>query len=120
MTGDPRALFANHYAFLVGIDQYDHFRNLGGARNDAKKLYSALHGIGYSENNLWLVPEGKTSQGDLQEQIERFREKILDTRQKHSDPDVVVFWAGHGLPGDRSSYLLTKTTRSSVSIQGSG
>jgi hypothetical protein len=110
VTVDPRALFANHYAFLVGIDKYDHFRSLGGARNDAQALYEALHGIGYTKANLWLVPEDKTSQKNLQEQVEWFLETVSDTRQETSDPDIVVFWAGHGLPGDHSSYLLTRTT----------
>jgi hypothetical protein len=110
VTTDPRTLFANHYAFLVGIDKYDNFRNLGGARSDAQTLYDALYGIGYSKANLWLVLEDKTSQMDLQEQIELFLKRVSDTRQENSDPDIVVFWAGHGFPGDRSSYLLTKTT----------
>jgi len=114
VTVDPRKLFANHYAFLVGIDEYDHSRNLEGARSDAETLYKALLGIGYSEANLWLVPEVKTSQKDLREQIEGFLKIVSNTRRESSDPDIVVFWAGHGIPGDRSSYLLTKTTTRSL------
>lgn len=117
VTTDPRKLFANHYVFLVGIDSYDNFRNLGGARNDAQTLYDALYGIGYSKRNLWLVPEEKTSQKNLQEQIGLFLKDVSATRQESSDPNIVVFWAGHGFPGDRSSYLLTKTTRSLCDIE---
>jgi len=116
MTPDPRTLFANHYAFLVGIDKYDHFLDLGGARSDAEAMYGALHGVGYATDNLWLVPEEKTSQRGIQKQIQQFIEKVEEaverTRKGRSDPDILVFWAGHGFPGDHSSYLLTKTTNS--------
>ncbi|MGH3784983.1 MAG: caspase family protein [Pseudonocardiaceae bacterium] len=108
---DPRELFLNHYAFLVGIDEYDHFPNLRGAHSDATTLRETLRWIGYPDRNLWLVPAARTSLADLNDQIDAFLESTRRSRGSGHNPDIVVFWAGHGVPGDDGGFLIARNTR---------
>ncbi len=98
MTVDRRELFAHHFAFLVGIDEYDHHNhdNLQGAYSDAKTLRDALRYVGYPDENLWLVPREKTGLQHLNDEIKMFLELPRKSRELDFNPDIIVFWAGHG------------------------
>lgn len=123
---DPATLFANHYAFLVGIDNYDdpHFTGLG-AYADAEAIYNALLEIGYQPENLQLVPQENTSLDALLNEIDEFQKRARTSRRRTppSLPEVVVFWAGHGVPGNHTSYLITRDSahgrpeNSAISLQ---
>lgn len=111
MTVDPKELFRNHFAFLVGIDKYRHFRDLQGARGDAETLSDALRSVGYSAKNIYLVTPEEISLSDLQRQVEDFLTQVKVTRQGDSNPHIIVFWAGHGVPTGDGSCLVASTTR---------
>jgi hypothetical protein len=100
--------FLNHYAFLVGIDNYDHFPDLRGAYSDATTLRDALLWVGYPKDNLRLVPPEKTSLGSLQEEFNGF---LAGAHAKPGlKPHIVIFWAGHGVLSVDGSFLLAQRT----------
>lgn len=104
---DPRKLFRNHYAFLVGIDEYKYFPRLQGAHSDAKTLYKALRWVGYPKENLHLVPQGTTSRDDLKREIRAFLTLVGKADQ---NPDIVIFWAGHGVYDEGLSFVVSQDT----------
>lgn len=109
MIVNPRTLFANNYAFLVGIEEYKHFPHLRGAHSDAKILHEVLSWVGYSEENLCLIPTEKTALSDLKREVEEFLGRVR--RQCHdTNPDIVIFWAGHGVPTENGSHLIVRST----------
>jgi len=103
----PTGQFDNHYAFLVGIDEYNDFPNLRGAHSDATTLRDALLWVGYPENNISLVSPAKTVLGDLKREIDEFLCKVS---YKNSNPDILIFWAGHGVPAVHGGFLITRNT----------
>lgn len=107
MTVNPGQLFSNHYAFLVGVDGYrdPNFADLGGAHADAKAMHEALLTVGYPAGNLRLVPSEKTSWKSL---LPEFYQFASLAKQCLKRPDILVFWAGHGVPADQISYLITQ------------
>jgi hypothetical protein len=100
--------FLHHYAFLVGIDEYDHFSNLRGAHSDARTLRDALHWVGYPADNVCLIPPGKTALGQLKIEIRKF---LAQCEGRDSNPDIVVFWAGHGVRTEEGSFLIARSTQ---------
>lgn len=102
MTVNPGELFSNHYAFLVGIDVYDNpnFADLEGAHADAAAIHEALLAVGYPAENLRLVPPERTSLDALLHELGKFK-KLAEESVKRTPPlrpDILIFWAGHGVP----------------------
>ena len=93
---NPRELFVDHYAFLVGIDEYDHFPDLQGAHSDAIALRDAFHWVGYPKENLWLVPSARTSLDNFDNEIGTFLEETDKSRKFGYNPDIIVFGQAMG------------------------
>ncbi|WP_299273563.1 caspase family protein [uncultured Psychroserpens sp.] len=93
-------------ALLVGIDHYNHHKNLKGAVNDALKVNHALRRNDDHTRNFGIRLLTATSKDDcisrkdLRKQIENlFNDKHQET--------VLFYFAGHGHLGATGSFLMT-------------
>ena len=110
------------YALVVGIAQYDNFRNLEKAATDAAEIAHILqvHGryqvkpsprrLVKPENRWELDLEKKLTAKDLSQDLEKF---LLDEAKGQ---EALIYFAGHGfeLPGlgrTKKGYLATSDSK---------
>jgi metacaspase-1 len=87
------ARLPNFYALLIGVSEYDHFRSLPQAGNDAQLIYSTLTSenlCGYEPNNVTLVPGDRCNLPNIRSAF-----RTLAKRANTNDT-VFIFFSGHG------------------------
>jgi hypothetical protein len=82
----------NGYALLIGIDKYEHLRQLSRAAKDAADVAECLTRRGnYRENQIFLLRDEEATKSTIESYL-----SSLASQVKPSDT-VVVFFSGHGL-----------------------
>lgn len=97
---------ARWIAFLVGVDDYEYFDKLGGAKNDAESLWKILidSKIGLfdgSASRLVLSP----TKNKLEQELASFFDAIK------ANDILLLYFAGHGVALQNKLYLATTDTR---------
>lgn len=91
----------NHYALVVGIDDYPNFRSLKGAKRDAKDfaewLVDDVTGGGIPSANLQLVLSKKNPLRPIHEDIDDALDVILDGVDQAPGERLYLYFSGHGL-----------------------
>ena len=87
--GAPGSSIAgNFYALLIGVDEYEHIGNLGGAVNDVRDVFDALEGVGAQNVRLLLNRDA------TREAIFANWHELTELAGKR---DTLIFhYAGHG------------------------
>lgn len=91
-------------ALLIGINEYDHVRNLAGCVADAIKLSRLLErnedGSPNYECRLITSDNRRISRSDVRSEWQRLFSDF--------DGDVLFFFSGHGIPTEFGGYILTQ------------
>jgi formylglycine-generating enzyme required for sulfatase activity len=96
---------AEYLAFLVGIDKYEHLRQLDSAKRDMKSVYDTLasQDINFAEHSITALPDA-TRTAFLGAWYD-----VLQKVGKMKDGGVLIFYyAGHGVELDGENFLLPK------------
>lgn len=91
---------ANHYALVVGIDDYPRFRSLKGAKKDAQDFHSWLidpTGGGVPVANTELVLSKENPARPIHDDIDDALEKILAASRRGDGERIYLYFSGHGL-----------------------
>jgi uncharacterized caspase-like protein len=91
----------NHYALVVGIDDYPHFRSLQGARIDANEIHRWLIdqavGGGLDPNHVELVLSTANPVSPIQDQIDLALDRLIGISEQNAPPGRFYFYfSGHG------------------------
>lgn len=88
------------YALVIGIAQYDNFKNLPKAATDAEAIANILENYGYTVTRLprkrvgenqWVIdPDRKLASTTLGQELKEF------LRERAVWQEVVIYFAGHG------------------------
>lgn len=83
--------YEEHFALIIGIDEYENLGNLEYAVNDAMAIKDVLiNKFGYKEENIKLLINGDATHDNI---MDKYYELVNDTATNDS---VIVFFAGHG------------------------
>ncbi|MCI0617608.1 caspase family protein [bacterium] len=97
---------ARWVAFIVGVDEYEYFDKLTGARNDAESLLEAL-----TDSEIGLFDRGTSrivlnpSKHSLEQELASFFDGL------NTEDTLLLYFAGHGAALQNRLYLATKDTR---------
>ena len=98
------------HALVIGNDSYPG-NSLQNARNDARGVFNALNGAGYSST---LVLDA--SRSTLSDKIDAFADSI------HAGDTALLYYAGHGMQVDGENFLIpidfNLTTEATAKQQG--
>lgn len=91
----------DHYALVIGIDDYPKFRSLAGAKQDAKDFATWLKddavGGGLPKDNIWLVLSKKRPVRPIHEDIDDALEELLEAAGDEGGERIYLYFSGHGL-----------------------
>lgn len=91
----------DHYALVVGIDDYPNFRSLKGAKTDAREfatwLKNDITGGGLPENNLKLILSQKKPVRPVHEDIDDALMDLFNATKEATATRLYVYFSGHGL-----------------------
>lgn len=83
--------YDEHFALIVGINEYKNLNNLEYAVNDAKAIYSILKDkFSYKEENMKLILDKEANKENI---MNAYYEMAKNTC---NDDTLIVFYAGHG------------------------
>lgn len=98
---DTVAEHADHFALVVGIDDYPSFRSLNGARQDARDFHTWLiddaDGGGIPEQNVELVLSASDPVRPIHEDVDDALERILIAAKRGPAARFYLYFSGHGL-----------------------
>lgn len=91
------AKYADSWAVIVGINQYQHTSPLGYAVNDATSVAAALGRVGFDADHTAVLVDADATREKILAQLQSLRDRA------GADDRVLFFFAGHGLtvPGHR-------------------
>lgn len=83
--------YDEHFALIIGINEYKNLNNLEYAVNDAKSIYNILKDkFGYKEENMKLILDKDANKENI---MDAYYEMAKNTC---NDDTLIVFYAGHG------------------------
>ncbi|MEM7013629.1 MAG: caspase family protein, partial [Verrucomicrobiota bacterium] len=92
---------ADHFALVVGIDDYPKFKSLAGAKQDAKDFAKWLAddemGGGVPNDNLKLILSKKNPTRPIHDDIDAALDEIFEATDNIRAERLYFFFAGHGL-----------------------
>lgn len=95
------AVNEDHYALVVGIDDYPEFIALKGAKNDAEAFAGWLldNGIGggVAEANLKLVLSSPDPLQPIQDDIDDALKRLFDMAKGNAAKRLYIYFSGHGV-----------------------
>jgi len=94
---------ADHFAFIVGIENYESLPKADFAEHDAETVREHLAALGYPRRNIVFLAGGKAGKAGM--------EKYLQAWLPRNVPDggkVLFYFSGHGAPDPRTgeAYLV--------------
>lgn len=102
---------ANKFALVIGNEDYtnfqrsiDHEINVDYAKNDARVFKEYLiKTLGYEEGNVYLLLDA--TKGEMEQKIDLISKRCS---KKGPESEMILFYAGHGLPDDetKEAYLI--------------
>ena len=95
------AVNADHYALVVGIDDYPDFNPLNGAKNDANAFAAWLQndaiGGGVPDDNLELVLSESDPVQPIQDDIDDALKRLFDSAKDNAASRLYIYFSGHGV-----------------------
>lgn len=83
--------YDEHFALIIGINEYKNLNNLEYAVNDAKAIYNILKDkFGYKKENMKLILDKEANKENI---MNAYYEMAKNTC---NDDTLLVFYAGHG------------------------
>lgn len=83
--------YDEHFALIIGINEYKNLNNLEYAVNDAKAMYNILKDkFGYKKENMKLILDKNANKENI---MNAYYEMAKNTC---NDDTLIVFYAGHG------------------------
>lgn len=83
--------YDEHFALIIGINEYKNLSNLEYAVNDAKAIYNTLKDkFNYKEENMKLILDKKADKKNI---MDAYYEMAKNTC---NDDTLLIFYAGHG------------------------
>lgn len=83
--------YDEHFALIVGINEYKNLNNLEYAVNDAKSIYNVLkEQFGYKEENMKLILNKEATKENIMNAYYEISKNTCN------DDTLIVFYAGHG------------------------
>lgn len=83
--------YDDHWALVIGINEYQHGSPLGYASNDASVFAETLDKFGFPKSNIVLLLDKDATLNGIRREMHKLAKKTGD------DDRIVVFYAGHGL-----------------------
>ncbi len=91
----------DHYALVVGIDDYPDFNPLKGAKNDAKAFTNWLKndetGGGIPDANFELVLSSPNPVKPIQDDIDDALKRLFDKAKDANAERLYIYFSGHGV-----------------------
>jgi len=94
------ALHQDHFALVIGVDDYPKYRSLNGAKQDAHDFHDWLldpvSGGGLPADNAWLVLSSPQPARPIHNDIDDALVALLDRTGSHAER-LYLYFSGHGL-----------------------
>lgn len=83
--------YDEHFALIIGINEYDNLNNLEYAVNDAKSIYKILtEKFKYKKENVKLILDKEANKSNIMQSYYEISKSACN------DDSVLIFYAGHG------------------------
>ena len=90
----------DHFALVIGVDDYPNYRSLNGAKRDAQDFRDWLidreTGGGLKDEHVWLVLSDDDPARPIHKHIDDALEKLLDAAATDA-ARLYIYFSGHGL-----------------------
>ena len=88
-AGKTISLYNNSYALIIGISDYDNWKDLPNAVKDADAVANELGKIGFEVTKLTDNTTQKPTRNNILNALNNLQQKAIDDR-------IVIYYAGHG------------------------
>lgn len=83
--------YDEHFALIIGINEYENLNDLEYAVNDAKSVYQILKDkFGYKEENMKLITNKEATKENIMDAYFKMAQNTCN------DDTLLIFYAGHG------------------------
>lgn len=96
----------DHFALVIGVDDYPNYRSLNGAKRDAQDFRDWLidreTGGGLKDEHVWLVLSDDDPARPIHKHIDDALEKLLDAAATDA-ARLYIYFSGHGLSRSKTA-----------------
>lgn len=83
--------YSSSRALIIGINEYQHVKNLGYACNDASAVAETLgKNFGFPQENISVLKDSEATGGNIRSHLMKFADR------SDEDDRILIFFAGHG------------------------
>ena len=91
----------DRYALVVCVSDYDHVKNLPGAKSDRGRIIQQLEGLRFQVSS---TPPDRVTRKELEDAVKEFLQKIEEAARLRPWLIVFVWFAGHGIQEEFDHY----------------